>query len=152
MSSKYTYDCTSCARKDRPASLLDALVEVAEHRVKRCPDCASARLLNLQFQFAFGASGSACTVLDCFTPVQLDEWRGPQAGHVITFRPFLVVLEHDNDPGEQSAWWPYWHVDSTESPHNERKKYGQWASIMSVKTTEELLSQARKAGFFNGIT
>lgn len=150
MSSKPTYMCTSCGRMDRAGSLLDALTEVANNVVASCLTCGSKRQLKLAFPFAFGASGGACTVLDCFMPAQPDEWTGPEAGRVFSFRPFLVVLEHDT--GERSAWWPYWHVDSTAYPYRERKKYGQWASIVSLKTTEDLLSQARKAGFFNGIT
>jgi hypothetical protein len=99
------------------------------------------RALHLSFDFALGVQDKNAEVLASFYPHQPEDWRGG----TVTFYPFLIVTKREGR--DKAVWLPYWHV--TQDGEKKTIKYGQWAPFMDMELFEDLLSQARSAGYLN---
>jgi len=101
--------------------------------------------LNLSFDFALGASGKNSVVIASFYPHSPEQWWEESRERTVTFCPFLVVTKREGR--DQAIWLPYWHLIQDDEKVNH--KYGQWAPLMDLKLFEDLLTQARCAGFLD---
>jgi hypothetical protein len=130
---------TSCHFKENTNSLFETLLEYTEGNRKNCPEHKECEL-QLTFPFGLGAKDNRCTVLDCFTIKEPEQWSNN--GSVVKFYPFLVILKRHNK--NTAVWLPYWHVVD-----GKKKKYGQWAPFMNMELFMKLLSQAKRKGYIN---
>ena len=135
MATKRYYSC-GCGPK-RCWSLFDALRDFKSRDTQKCKVCGKRAELHLVLPFGLGAGSPDCTVFSVFAPSELEYWLDKD-GKRVTFFPFLVILKRNN---KLACWQPYWHVKYN------KKKYGQWASFMSKTIFQDLLLQARKAGY-----
>ncbi len=106
--------------------------------------CGAETALHLSFDFALDVPHKKTEVLASFHPRPLEHWCD-SGGRTVTFYPFLIVTKREGR--DQAVWLPYWHV--VEGGEKVNRKYGQWAPFMDMKLFEDLLSQARNAGYLN---
>jgi hypothetical protein len=147
MATRYTFQCPACKKETkRKETLFGALRAVSEQNLPVCY-CGASTTLHLSFDFALNASGKNSVVLASFYPDPLETWLN-SFGRTVTFYPFLVVTKREGR--DQAVWLPYWH--GVRDGEKERYKYGQWAPFMDMELFEDLLTQARNAGFLNSKT
>jgi hypothetical protein len=78
--------------------------------------------------------------------IRISQKIGREAqGGTVTFYLFLIVTKREGR--DKAVWLPYWHV--TQDGEKKTIKYGQWAPFMDMELFEDLLSQARSAGYLN---
>jgi hypothetical protein len=111
-------------------------------KARVCGSCGEKTTLQLKFAFGLDATDAEAEVRAVFRPRRLESWRNKKREKV-TFVPFLVILRRGNR--KDAAWLPYWHL--VEKGKRRATKYGQWAPFMDAHLFEDLLSQARKAGY-----
>ena len=136
------YICKKCPPKNA-GNLFKALLKKANGETVKCQSCGVAYdSLRLQFDFALGATNSECTVLACFVPKKIQQWKDGKNKEV-HFYPFLVILKRHGK--KNATWLPYWHIIH----EGEKKtiKYGQWASFMDSHLFNSLLEQSKKKGY-----
>jgi hypothetical protein len=144
MTTRHTFRCPECPEETRKSTLFGAVKAVAEHNKPACRRCGGSTTLHLTFDFALCVQEKNAEVLACFYPDPPEEW--PCEGRTVTFYPFLIVTKREGR--DQAVWLPYWHVVRN-GEKRDHKKYGQWAPFMDMRLFEDLLSQARNAGFLN---
>ena|SRR5579872_600224 len=136
------YFTCECSGRDYCGELFAALHNLAASRESTCPQCGAVKQLHLVFQFGLEAGNMACKVLAVFSPTASRGTWQKMAGEIVTFFPFLVVLESDEG---QKIWLPYWHT--VEKAGHVEKKYGQWAPFLDHDTFRDLLDQAQREGY-----
>jgi hypothetical protein len=117
---------------------------VAVDNKPECRCCGASTDLHLSFDFALGVQDNNAKVLGSFYPRPPEDWTD-SSGRTVTFYPFLIVTKREER--DQAVWLPYWHV--VRDGKKKTLKYGQWAPFMDMKLFEDLLSQARNAGYLN---
>jgi hypothetical protein len=135
------YFVCKCPQPTPAGRLFDALRDIAEGRDLTCLRCETSKELHLVFQFGLEGGSPECRVLAVFSPTGPGATWETAEGETVTFFPFLVVLESN----EQHVWLPYWHT--VEKSGSLQRKYGQWAPFMSPETFRSLLAQARRRGY-----
>lgn len=138
------FRCPVCREQKRAKSLFSALKAVADNSTPKCPQHATPMSLNLSFDFALDASGKNSVVIASFYPHPPEQWEDSRE-RTVTFCPFLVVTKREER--DQAIWLPYWHLIQEDEKTNH--KYGQWAPLMDMELFEDLLTQARCAGFLD---
>ena len=142
MATRHTFRCPACEEETPERTLFAALKAVADNRKPACRGCGDdSTALHLSFDFALGVQDKNAEVLASFYPHPPEDWRGG----TVTFYPFLIVTKREGR--DKAVWLPYWHV--TQDGEKENLKYGQWAPFMDMELFEDLLSQARSAGYLN---
>jgi hypothetical protein len=126
--------------------MFSALRRLAQHQMPACPQCQQPMQLHLTYAFALGVTKRDALALAAFLPADPPKWD--DQGRVVTFYPFLVVVERA--PSERAAWLPYFHVVRDPTTQKVVSKYGQWAPFLGLALFEDLLVQARKAGYLLG--
>ena len=143
MATHHKFRCPACGEETQKGRLFGAVKTVAEDNKPVCRGCGTSTDLHLSFDFALCVEDKDAKVLASFYPHRLEEW--PCEGRTVTFYPFLVVTKRERR--DKAVWLPYWHVVQTGEKEN--LKYGQWAPFMDMELFEDLLSQARNAGYLN---
>jgi hypothetical protein len=137
----HTFRCLECEEEPRKSTLFGAVKAVADHSEPACHRCGASTSLHLSFDFALGVQDKNAEVLANFYPHQPEDWQGG----TVTFYLFLIVTKREGR--DKAVWLPYWHV--TQDGEKKTIKYGQWAPFMDMELFEDLLSQARSAGYLN---
>ncbi len=137
--------CASCEAKEWAGRLFDALNNRAMGEPPLC-QCGSQRYLEATFPFALGAGVFACKVIGVFRPEWTPDWKDDD-GNTVIFRPFLVIGELLDQARRKTAWLPYWHEVAYSDGRVPKMRYGQWAPHMDADILDNLIQQARKAGF-----
>jgi hypothetical protein len=145
MATHHKFRCPACGEETRKSRLFDAVKTVAEDRKPACRRCGGSTDLHLSFDFALGVQDKNAEILASFYPHPPEDWCLVSGRRTVTFYPFLVVTNREGR--DQAVWLPYWHVVQTGEKVN--LKYGQWAPFMDMELFEDLLSQARNAGYLN---
>jgi hypothetical protein len=143
MATRHKFRCPACGEETRKSRLFDAVKTVAEDNMPACRRCGASTDLHLSFDVALCVQDKKAKVLASFYPHRPEEW--PCEGRKVTFYPFLVVAKREGR--DQALWFPYWHVVCDGEKVD--LKYGQWAPFMDIELFEDLLSQARNAGYLN---
>ncbi len=139
MATETEYPCRKC-RQMLWYSLFEGLTSKAGEGLK-CPTCGSEVDMNLTF--SFGLKGR---VIDAFLPDDINEWDDKNEHW--EFYPFLVVIGSlkKDDPWLQ-VWQPYWHKVTAKNG-SVRTPYGQWATCLDIGAFQQVLTKARKRGYF----
>ena len=145
MATHHRFRCPACGEETRKSRLYDAVKAVAEDNKPACRRCGAETALHLSFDFALDVPHKNAEVLASFHPRPLEHWCD-SGGRTVTFYPFLIVTKREGR--DQAVWFPYWHV-VRDGENKNVKKYGQWAPFMDIELFEDLLSQARDAGYLN---
>jgi hypothetical protein len=143
MGTERFYTCDKCGPTRVSERLFQVLCDHARKGGPPCPRCNGPAALQLGFSFGLNAGDRESTVRDCFLPQELEKWKDT-SGDTVTFYPFLVIV--DRHQRELAVWLPYWHT--VEDGHGTKLKYGQWAPFMDEHLFLDLVSQARKKGYF----
>jgi hypothetical protein len=143
MTTHHKFRCPECGEETRKSTLFGALKAVAQHSEPACR-CGASTTLHLSFDFALDVPHKKAEVLASFYPHPPEPWTD-SSGRTVKFYPFLIITKREGR--DQGVWLPYWHV--IRDGEKEILKYGQWAPFMVMKLFEDLLSQARNAGFLN---
>ena len=93
-----------------------------------------------------GIGDADAVALAGFLPTSCPTWK--DNGRDVTFYPFMIVVERSNN--ERAFWLPYFHVIRDPAKSKPICKYGQWAPFMRVDLFEDVLRQARSAGYLAG--
>jgi hypothetical protein len=121
-------------------TLFAELSRIAAGNRHTCTQCDAGEVrLRLIFDFALGAGGHECFVVNAFRPRRRVEWE--DKGQTVVFIPFLVITQTPD--GDQSAWLPYWHHKAGDP---RPLKYGQFSPNMDLDLFADLVEQARAAG------
>jgi hypothetical protein len=121
--------------------MFPALLGLTEHHMPGCTACPGEMQLHLSFAFALGITVKDAVAVAGFLLKPLPEWG--DGGRKVTFYPFLVIVER---PGKgRAAWLPYFHV--AQDAKRSVCKYGQWAPFIGLDLFEDVLQQARQAGY-----
>lgn len=144
MATERYFKCVQCHKRTYPHHLFEALRDISGAG-RKCKGCGGTEELHLVFDFGLEVGNAACRVLHAFLPRDLARWQTDD-GKLVTFFPFLVVMERTDKEG-QSFWLPYWHT--IEGTGTIARKYGQWAPFMDGALFRSLVAQAREVGYFH---
>ncbi len=138
------YLCPQCKTRTWAQSLFYALQDAAYSKAHLCPSCNRDLQLELSFTFGLDAGTYEYHLVGAYLPEPPVEWNDNN-GKKVEFFPFLIVLKHVQS-SSKSVWLPYWHLHHIDEVP--RKKYGQWAPHMDMKTFGNLIEKGRKDGHF----
>ena len=140
------YKCPVCGHQESKwPPMFCALQGLSEQRVASCPDCHTNMQLHLAYAFALGVGKTDAVALASFLPKSPPKWDNN--GREVTFYPFLVIVKVSS--GEELAWLPYFHIVKDPKKQTEVCRYGQWAPFMGLTLFEDVLGQARSAGYLD---
>jgi hypothetical protein len=122
-------------------NLFDCLSDQANDKKHPCDSCSIPTHIELVFDFADGPC--LCKVLASF--YEIIDWP-IEDGKTREFYPFLIVAENVEN-GEQYVWSPYWHIDRHPNGTIEKRKYGQYATVVNIDSYSRLLEKAKESGY-----
>jgi len=146
MATSRQFVCAHCATEKWAGGLFQTLQSCANGKTEIC-ECGRTKDLQLIFPFGLDAEKYFCKVLAVFLPKGLPETWPNSDGGSVEFYPFLVIGRKINDESHRTIWLPYWHIIKYDSDRPTETKYGQWAPHLNLETFEDLVGQARQAGF-----
>lgn len=138
------YKCAACGHHEpKWPPMFSALQRLAQKQMPACPKCQQTMQLHLSYAFALGITERDAIALAAFLPAVPPKWK--DQAREVTFYPFLAIVERTG--GERAAWLPYFHVVIDPTTKKVVSKYGQWAPFIRLALVEDLLAQAREAGY-----
>jgi len=107
--------------------------------------CSTPTPTHIELIFDFHGAPTRCKVLTSFLPDEIIGWD-IQEGRREEVYPFLIVLEN-LETTEQYIWSPYWHIERHQNGTIEKRKYGQFASVVNIDSYFELIEKAKAKGY-----
>jgi hypothetical protein len=145
MATSRWYQCPTCKKREWAGSLFHALRKLRDGSTPVLACHQAVPRLQLEFDFALGATGNCVDAIAAFLPTQSCSWPD-EHNRTVTFYPFLVVMQ--NQEQRRSYWLPYFHVIDVGGGKSVIR-YGQWAPFLGDDLFIDLLSQAKRAGYLS---